>query len=798
MALTIGQHLGSYEIVALLGKGGMGEVYRARDAKLKRQVAIKILPDEFARDMDRVGRFQREAQVLASLNHPNIAAIYDLQEANDTRFLVLELVEGETLADRIRRGPIRVEEALAIANHICEALEAAHERGVIHRDLKPANVKITPDGKVKVLDFGLAKALTPGTPRDLMSSPTLTGLGTNAGVILGTAPYMSPEQAKGLDADLRSDIFSFGTVLYEMLTGRQPFQGDSITEIIASVLAREPDLRALPANIHPRLEELLRRCLEKNVKRRRQTIADIRIEIEAMMADPHGLKFQSREVEHRPIWKRAIPFIATAVAIAALTVATMRILRPLEHPRVTRFPFVLPEGERFSRTGRHMIAVSPDGANVVYVANQQLYIRTMAELKSHPMQGTALDVDTPFFSPDGSWIAFHSSTENKLKKIAITGGAAITICDSLLPFGASWAPDGTILIGAGPAGILRVSANGGKPDTVVAVKAGETAHGPQLLPGGDGILFTLAKGANLDRWDKAQIVVQSLKSGERKVLFDGGSDARYSPTGHMVYALGSTVLARPFDVKSLQFTGSPAPVIEGVFRPAAQTGAANFSFSDEGSMAYIGGGTGSSSAGGRILALVDRSGARKQIPIPPANYFNPRISPNGKQLAVNTDDGKDVAVWIYDLAGTNSMRRLTFGSANRFPLWTSDGLRVVFQSDREKDFGLFWQRADGNGPAERLTKPDIETSNHTPDSWSPDGKTLLFSVWPGGGDASIWSVSIGRDSKASILIDSTATSTATNESDSSFSPDGHWVAYRSNVPGRPEQNLRRAFPRHRR
>jgi serine/threonine-protein kinase len=623
-----------------------------------------------------------------------------------------------------------------------------------------------------------------------MSSPTVSLVATNADVILGTAPYMSPEQAKGYEADQRSDIFSFGTVLYEMLTGRQPFRGDSITEVIASVLAREPDLSALPANIHPRIEELLRRCLEKNVKRRRQTIADVRIEIEAMMADPHGLQFQSRAMESRPIWKRAMPFIATAVVIAAVTAMTIGILRPLEHPRVTRFPFVLPEGERFSRTGRHMIAVSPDGANVVYVANQQLYIRTMAELESHPIQGTALDVDTPFFSPDSSWIAFHSNTENKFKKIAITGGAPITICDSQLPFGASWAPDNSILIGAGTAGILRVSANGGKPETVVAVKVGEAAHGPQLLPNGDGILFTLAKGTNLDRWDKAQIIVQSLKSGERKVLFDGGSDARYGPTGHMLYALGSTVLARPFDVNSLQFTGSPAPVIEDVFRPAAQTGAANFSFSDDGSMVYIGGGIGYSAADSRILALVDRTGARKQMPIPPGNYFNPRISPNGKQLAVNSDDGKEVAIWIYDLAGTNSMRRLTFRGANRFPLWSSDGLRVVFQSDREKDFGLFWQRADGNGPAERLTKPAAETSNHAPDSWSPDGKTLLFSVLPGAGDASIWSTSIGPDSKANVLIDSPAT----NESDSTFSPDGHWVAYRSNAPGGPSKVYVEPFP----
>jgi eukaryotic-like serine/threonine-protein kinase len=391
MAIAIGQQLGSYEITALLGKGGMGEVYRARDTKLKRDVAIKILPDEFSRDADRVSRFQREAEVLASLNHPNIAAIYDLQELNNTRLLVLELVEGETLADRIARGPIPVDEVLNVAKNICEALEAAHERGIVHRDLKPANVKITPDGRVKVLDFGLAKAMDNAPVNaDLSNSPTLTMTATNAGVILGTAAYMSPEQANGLSVNARSDVFSFGSVLYEMLTRRQPFQGRTISEIIASVLVREPDWTLMPPNLNPRIHELIRRCLEKDAKNRWQAIGDVRVDLERLLADPSvWILSPQSALKPRPLWKRAISVVMTAIVVGVVVGLTVWKLKPSPPGPVMRFSLTVPEDQVITTANRHSLAISPDGSRLIYVANRQLFVRSMSEIEARPLPGAA-------------------------------------------------------------------------------------------------------------------------------------------------------------------------------------------------------------------------------------------------------------------------------------------------------------------------------------------------------------------------------------------------------------------------
>ena len=771
----IGNKLGHYEIESSLGSGGMGEVYQARDIRLGRNVAVKVLPEAFAKDPERIARFEREAKVLAALNHSNIAALHGFEQSGETHFLVMELVEGETLATRISRGPIPAEEALAIAHQIAEALEAAHEKGIVHRDLKPANVKITPEGKVKVLDFGLAKAMESAPAyANLSNSPTLSVMATNAGMILGTAAYMSPEQARGENTDARSDVFSFGCVLYEMLTGRQGFQGRTVSDILASVLARDVDFSLLPQRLNSKIPQLIRRAVEKEPKRRWQAVGDMRVELEATRANPY-----EEAVVSRPLWKRAIPIVVTAVVVAAATAAVMSNLRTTKPAGLTRFSFVIPEGQRFTRTGRHLVALSPDGANLVYVANNQLYLRTMSEMESRPIQGTNLDVDTPFFSPDGRWIGFHSAAENKIKKIAISGGASVTICDSQLPFGASWTSDDQILFGAGTAGILRVSANGGKPETIVSVNTNEFAHGPQLLPGGKAIMFTLANGAGADRWDKAQIVVQSLKSGERKIVFEGGSDGRYVPTGHIVYPSGSTLLAVPFDAEKLAATGGPVPIVEGVFRSVSvATAAAHFALSDSGSMAYVPGVN--SQVANRGLALVDRSGARKSIPVPLAPYIYPRISPSGKQLAVGSDDGKEAAIWVYDLGGTTSMRKLTFGGANRFPLWTRDGQRVVFQSDRDGDAALFWQRADGSGSAERVAKLEQkQASLYSPDFWSLDGKTVIFSSSFGGNGASISSVSIERDAKPKVLIDAPSK----RDDSSSISPDGRWIAYESSEGG---------------
>jgi serine/threonine protein kinase len=435
MALTIGTQLGSYEITALLGKGGMGEVYRARDFKLKREVAIKVLSEEFSRDPERVGRFQREAEALALLNHPNIGAIYDIQEASESRFLVLELVEGETLADRVRRGPIPVEEALKIAQLIAEALEAAHEKGIVHRDLKPANVKLTADDKVKVLDFGLAKAMeSTAASATLSNSPTLSLAATQAGAILGTAAYMSPEQAKGFAADPRSDVFAFGCVLFEMLTGRQLFQGETIHEILGAVLVSQPDLGALPANLNPKIADVLRRCLEKSPKRRWQAIGDLRVELETLALQPHALLETAQLVPRpRPLWKRAIPIVITAIVVGVVG----RVIPPWNPQTptpagITRFSVPLPEGREFSSQQFPTLAISPDGKSFVFNAGNQIHLRSMADQQLRELSEKTNDrISTPFYSSDGQWVgyvSFSTASEGTLKKVAVTGGAPVTLC----------------------------------------------------------------------------------------------------------------------------------------------------------------------------------------------------------------------------------------------------------------------------------------------------------------------------------------------------------------------------------
>jgi Tol biopolymer transport system component len=763
MSVDVGTRLGSLEITALLGRGGMGEVYRARDTKLKRDVAIKILPDEFSRDGDRVSRFQREAEVLASLNHPNIAAIYDVQEAGTTRFLVLELVEGETLAERIQRGAMPVEEALDIAKHICEALEAAHEKSIVHRDLKPANVKITPEGQVKVLDFGLAKALdTNPSNMTLSNSPTMLS-GSLTGMIVGTAGYMSPEQARGRVADQRSDIFAFGCVLYEMLTGHQAFQGEDVSDVLASVIKTEPDFDSLPADLNPKLYELVRRCLGKNRKQRWYAIGDVRLEIEAIISDAHGLKPEAfREAKGRSWWKWVIPIGVTTVLVATITTLVVRRLQPAQSADVMRFSFALPKDQAFTNSGRHMIAISPDGANIVYVANQKLYLRSLADMEVRPIPGMAMEKGpaiSPFFSPDGRWVGFFSG--GQIKKVAITGGAAVTLCDATNLFGATWASDDQIYFGQGPGGIMRVSAQkGGKPERVVSVKPDEVAHGPQLLPGGDVLLFTVARSLGPYQWDTAQIVAQSLKTGERNLILQRGSDARYAPTGHLLYSLGSTLLAAPFDLRKLQLTGAAAPIVEGVARSqGGATGAAQFAFSSKGSMAYI---PGVARAGNRTVALVDAAGVRKPLDIPPGLHNHPRISPDGKLLALQTDEETSAHIWIYDMTGAASIRQLTFTGRDSFPIWTRDGQRVVFNSDRETDGGLFWERADGTS-SEQLLKAEPGTLR--PETWSLDGKTLLFSV-----PASGWIRTLSPGGAPKTLLEAPALN-------SNLSPDGRWLAY---------------------
>jgi len=817
--ITAGSHLGPYEVVSPLGAGGMGEVWRARDTKLNREVALKILPEAFALDADRLARFKREAQVLAALNHPHIGAIYGFEESSGIHALVLELVDGPTLADRVAQGPIPLDDALPIAKQIVEALEAAHEQGIIHRDLKPANIKLRPDGTVKVLDFGLAKAVEAEAPAThLTHSPTLSLMATQAGVILGTAAYMSPEQAKGLQADHRSDVFSFGCVLFEMVTGRQAFRGDTAPDILASVLAREPELNALPSNINSRLVDLLRRCFEKNPKRRWQAVGDLRLELDAISTMPYAPAQAAstlQVVERRPpLWRRAVPIAVALIVGGAVVGATMWAMRPAP-PRlaVMRFPYNLPEGQGFTTTLLPEVAISHDGTQMAYVANNRVYVRSMAELDARPLAGTEAAegiVGDLAFSPDGASLAFWSGPGSglTLRRIAITGGTPVAICDGYFPFGTTWDGD-TILFGTTPGtfdtehgrGIQRVSASGGKPTTIVSLNKDEIALRPQILPGGDAILFTLATGINgitdltLSRWNGARIVVQSLKSSARKTLIEGGSDARYLSTGHLAYAVGGTLFAVAFDAKRLEVSGAPVPVMEGVSRssdaPSVATGFTQLSVAENGTVAYVPGPTNlvaASSATGK-LALIDRKGVATPLNLPAGPYEFPRVSPDGKRIAVGTNNGREANIWIYELAGNSAIRQLTFGGKNRFPVWSADGERVTFQSDREGDAGIFWQREDGASPAERLTKPE-QGLGHIPESWSPDGKQLLFVITKGAeSSVAVWSQQDRTSSRYGDLQSVYFAITPT------FSPDGKWVAYtQANTTNASAQTFLQPFP----
>jgi eukaryotic-like serine/threonine-protein kinase len=566
-----------YEITSAIGAGGMGEVYRARDTRLQRDVALKILPEAFASDPERLARFEREAQMLAALNHPHIAAIHGIEESGGVRALVLELVDGETLADRIATGAIPVDETIPIARQIADALEAAHEQGIVHRDLKPSNIKVRSDGTVKVLDFGLAKlaaGVTDAGSKDpaYTVSPTITTPAmTQIGVIMGTAAYMSPEQAKGREADKRSDVWAFGAVLYEMLTGRRAFDGDDMSDTFASVLKIDPDWTRLPADLPPALRTLIQRCLAKD---RRQRVADIsaatfvlsELSMPASLLHTSSMTLPREPARARTRW---IPLVATAVITAAIVGGVMWAWRATPEPRtVSKFSLLLPEGVNFSGTVRQSIAISPDGTNIAFTGNGRVYLRSIGDLLPHSILGTEgegsdLGVLQPMFSPDGASIAFLTFSgiagTNHLKRIPITGGAAVTLTTFDNGEGTtsgSWGPDGILL--GGQRGIRRVSANGGAIERIAEVGPDEEAQAPEMLPDGRTLLFTVAKRSGSDRWDKAQVIALSLKDRMRRVLVDGGSDAHYLRTGHLIFAVGGTEFARAFDPRTLTFTGSQA------------------------------------------------------------------------------------------------------------------------------------------------------------------------------------------------------------------------------------------------
>ena len=794
MPIGPGSRIGPYEVTALIGEGGMGKVWRAHHTALKRDDALKVLPDAFASDPDRLARFRREAQVLASLNHPNIAHVHGLEQSDGVQALVMELVEGPTLADRITQNPIPVDEALPIARQIAEALEAADERGIIHRDLKPANIKVRPDGTVKVLDFGLAKALepAPGTHVDATASPTITSpaMMTGVGMLLGTAAYMSPEQARGKTVDKRSDIWAFGCVLYEMLTGRRAFDGEDVTDTLAAVVKSEPAWDALPDGLSPSVRTFLCRCLQKNPKQRLHDIADMRLALEGAFETATPQVAMSVAVA-KPTWRRALPVaVASLVTAVVLAVVVWSMGSVTEPPPVSRFDVALPEGQQFRNAGRPVVALSPDGRRFVYNATGGLYLRMMGELTARLVPGTEASLTNPTFSPDGQSVAYFQDTQ--LKRIAVSGGAPVVICAATNPFGISWERDNTILFGQ-PDGIMRVSANGGMPELVIRAENGEQVHGPQMLPDGESVLFSVTRATGDTRWDQADIVVQSLRTGQRTIVLKGGSDARYVPTGHLVYALGDGLFAVAFDANRREVQGGPVSVIEGVMRALvaqATTATAHYGMSDQGTLVYAAGDA--SPQIQRTLVWVDRTGKEEIIPAPTRVYLYPRVSPDGTRLALDIRDQEN-DIWIWDLV-RETLTRLTFDPAtDSYPVWSPDSQRLIFASARSGQANIYWQAADGTGAVERLTDSRNVQSPHT---ITADGAEVLFREGSAARHSDLMRLLMGspqRPPAAGVSKTTPLLHTMFDERNAELAPKGQWLAYESNESGRYEIYVR-PFP----
>ena len=666
------------------------------------------------------------------------------------------------MADRIAEGPLPVAEALAMAGQIGEALEAAHNAGIIHRDLKPANIKLTPDGSVKVLDFGLAKAIetAPIGSSSLSLSPTITTPAmTQAGFILGTAAYMSPEQAKGKQVDKRADVWAFGVVLFEMLTGRRPFAGDDVSDVLASVLAREPQLAIIPDAVPAIVRQVLKACLQKDLKKRVHDMADVRL---AMAGAFETVRDAGIPVESPRRSKWTVPAMAAAVVlVGAIAAMTAWMLKPLEPRSVMRFSHRLGE-ETFSRAGRPLVAISRDGRRLAYVADTRLYLRNLDEPEARPIVGTDEDPSSPFFSPDGEWVGFWAS-EGALKKIRLAGGTPVELTKAGNPFGVSWGLDDRIVYALAN-GIWRVSANGGVAEHLVKTAAGERIHSPQMLPGGAAVLFTATTDVDAEGWDKGKVVALRLDNGERKVIHEGGADPRYVPPGHVVYMLESTLFALPFDADTLQARGGPVPVVPEIRRAfGAPTGIAHYAFSDNGTLVYVKG-----TANAQVsLALADRTGNRKPLAASPDMTFHPRFNPDDSRIAVHrVNDG--VNIWIYEVSQAQ-WRQLTFDGGDR-PEWTPDGRAITYRNGTS-----LWQiRSDFSGAALQLAGTDVP-GNLGPMAWSPDGEVLLYGAPDG---LHVYrSKAASSDAVPGNTLVMKVPEGATAISRASFSPDGRWVVY---------------------
>jgi len=814
----IDQVLGHYRILSKLGEGGMGEVYRARDTKLNRDVALKILPDVFAADPDRLARFTREAETLASLNHPNIAHVYDAGKPDASSavgFLVMELVEGEDLSAHIARGPIALSDALPIARQIAEALEAAHESGIVHRDLKPANVKVREDGTVKVLDFGLAKALGPdsvSSPAAAMNSPTLTNRATQMGMIIGTAAYMAPEQARGRAVDRRADVWAFGVVLYEMLSGRRAFDGDDISITLASVLKEDVSWSALPADLPIPIRRLLRRCLEKDPRRRLSSIGDARLELDEAAAPsdrdgalaPVGITTAPVVI---PPWRRALPWGVAAAGILAAG-ATLMMWAPWQTsppPEPRRF-LVKTGADASLRSDLGAAAIlSPDGRTLAFTARQseavRLFVRKLSELQAVALPGTE-DATSPFFSPNGESIAFFAG--GKLKKVAVSGGAAVPLCDVPQARGGTWTERDEIIFtptGLNNVALLRVSASGGKPEAFGVLSEGATTQRwPQALPGDKGILFS--ESETVTGWDSGNLVVAPIGGGAGKVVVKGGYYGRFVPSGgvapdradradgHLLYMQQGTLFAVRFNLDRLETVGEARPALEGVAANLT-TGGAQIGFSLDGTLVYVPGLAGS--ANNRIDWMT-RDGRVSVLRSQEADWAQPRFSPDGQRLALTVFDGKQRDVWVYDWA-REAMQQLTLDAGNDGnPVWTPDNRRIVYHADVHKNGkpNLFWANADGTGDVVRLTD-----SPNSQQAWSihPGGKFIAFqeTVAATGIDLMILPLEGDLTRELTAGTPTVFLRTPVNEMQPIFSPDGRWIAYFSNVSGQNDVHVR-PFP----
>jgi serine/threonine-protein kinase len=777
LSLETGDRLGRYEILAPIGAGGMGEVYRAHDERLDRDVAIKVLPDEVAGDKERLARFEREAKLLASLNHQNIATLHGLEEHEGQRFLVMELAEGETLAERIKKGPIPVDDALPIALQIAEGLEAAHEQGIIHRDLKPANVMLSPEGKAKILDFGLAKAWQPEeSGPDLTESPTLTAQMTADGVLLGTAAYMSPEQARGKPVDKRADIWAFGVVLWEMLTGERLFTGNTASDVLASVLKEVPNIDALPAETPSRVRDLLLRCLVSDPKHRLRDIGDARIELD----------FAGREsVERVPadLGKRrgAARWVWITVGAAAGLMASALLWSPVfKQPPgpaatvvepVRRSLIQLPEGVSIAQSSP--LAIYADGSRLAFAGERsgrkRLFIRQIDSLEVEEVSHTE-GASKPFFSPDGEWVAFFDGVE--LKKVSLRGGDMVALCEVHHPHGGTWSDDGWIYFTHGEANLARVPEVGGPTEEV---PVGEVRH-VHALPGGRGILITIQPPGRPSYSQDASVIAHLSGDGELKDVLRGGCQATFVSTGHIVFLRAGGLYAVPFDLERLEATAPPVEVQPGVWHDSVWTNAP-YGIARDGTLIYAAGGNYAKC----VPTWIDREGNEEPLDLLAGVYNSFALSPDQTKLAIQVVGGQD-QIQVFDIA-RGTLSRLTLQGGNFSPVWSHDGKEVFFASNRDGDRRMFRKPADGSGTAQRVLTDSqsqlTETKMRWPGSVSPDGRYLLFTAWVHAErGADIWLLELDGQSDPEPLVASPAT-----ESCPMFSPCGRWVVYFSDKTG---------------